>query len=187
MARKILIADDEPTIRETLADVFREQGFEAATAGDGLEAVQRLAEGGFAVALVDIRMPVLDGLQVLGKARETSPDTQVIMITAFGTVEDAVDAIKRGASDYVTKPLVFDDLLIKVNRLLDMRRLAVENQQLLDELGEQYELQSIVGRSDGLRRVLALAAKLSHTRTTALIVGESGTGKELSRRTCVRR
>jgi two-component system response regulator PilR (NtrC family) len=179
MQKGILIADDESTMRETLAELFRDQGFKVFTAADGLQAVQHLTDADIDIAVVDIRMPALDGLQVLAKARQVSPETRIIMITAFGTVEDAVDAIRHGASDYVTKPLVFDDMLIKVKRLLDMRRLAAENKFLLSELEDNYGVHSIVGTSAALSKVLAVVQKLVQTRTTALIVGESGTGKEL--------
>ncbi len=179
MRRRVLIADDEPIIRETLAEVLSEKGFQVVTAGDGLQAVHVLAESDIDVALVDIRMPVLDGFQVLAKARESSPRTRVIMITAFGTVEDAVDAIKRGASDYVTKPIIFDDILIKIDRLFNLRRLADENQVLMAELEDRYHFRGILGTSPALREVLEVVRKLAQTQTTTLISGESGTGKEL--------
>ncbi|NIA20536.1 MAG: response regulator [Anaerolineaceae bacterium] len=179
MSKKILIADDESAIRDALAELFGDQGFKVATARDGLEAVQHLSNSDIDIAVLDIRMPGLDGLQVLARARQIAPETQIIMITAYGTVEDAVDAINRGAMDYVTKPLVFDDLLIKVQRLLNLRRLTTENRLLLSELEGQFDFKSIIGQSGALRNVLNLALKLARTRTTALISGESGTGKEL--------
>jgi len=141
--------------------------------------VQLLADGQFHVALVDIRMPGLDGLQVLTRSREISPNTQVIIITAFGTVDSAVEAIKLGASDYVVKPFVFDDIIIKINRLLDMQRLTAENTFLRTALGEQYRFDGIIGESKQLQALLATVEKLARTRTTALIIGDSGTGKEL--------
>jgi len=179
MRSRILVVDDEKTVRTTLANVLEETGFTVSTAADGLQAVQRLAEQEFDVALVDIRMPGLDGLKVLARAKEISPDTQVIIITAFGTVESAVEAIKMGASDYVVKPFVFDDIIIKINRLLDMKRLTTENRFLRRELGERYHLDGIVGSNPRLQEILVNVEKLAQTRTTALITGESGTGKEL--------
>jgi DNA-binding NtrC family response regulator len=175
----IMIADDEAAIRNSLAELFRDQGFEVVCASDGQEAVRHLQETHIDVALLDIRMPALDGLAVLAKAQEVAPDAQIIMITAFGTVEDAVDAIKRGACDYVSKPLSFDDLLIKVERLLRLRRLASQNTLLLKEVEGRYGFRSIVGKSPALQSVLQLALKLSNTRTTSLLYGESGTGKEV--------
>jgi two-component system response regulator PilR (NtrC family) len=179
MRNSILIADDEPTLLETLGEVLRQREFHVVTAANGRQAVQRLAESPIDVALLDIRMPALDGLQVLARARQAAPDTQVIMITAFGTVEDAVEALKLGASDYVTKPVIFDDLLIKIDRLLGMRRLAAQNQSLMNELEGRDVPEGIVGRSRALRDILQVVARLSRTRTSGLIEGESGTGKEL--------
>ena len=182
MADTVLIADDEIAIRETLKEVLTEQGYELLTAADGREAIQILTDTDVDVALVDIRMPEMDGLEVLEQSRKIKPDTQVIIITAFGTVENAVEAIKLGASDYVTKPLVFDDIIIKIERLLDMRRLTDENRFLLNELEERYRFEGIVGTSSKLQDVLNVIKKLTQTTTSALITGETGTGKELMAR-----
>lgn len=182
MADTVLVADDEVTIRETLREVLAEQGYEVFTAADGCEAIQILTDSKVDVALVDIRMPEMDGLEVLAKSRKIKPETQIIIITAFGTVENAVEAIKLGASDYVTKPLIFDDIIIKIERLLDMRRLTDENRFLLSELEERYRFEGIVGTSLKLQEVLNVVKKLTQTTTSALITGETGTGKELMAR-----
>ena len=179
MQKRILVADDESTIRETLTNVLSEAGHKVMTAENGRQAVEALEKASIDVALVDIRMPEMDGLEVLAKAREVSPDTQIIIITAFGTVEGAVEAIRLGASDYVTKPFVFDDILIKIERLLDLRSLRDEKRFLLSELEDRHRCEGIVGTSPALQEVLETVKKLAHTRSSALITGESGTGKEL--------
>jgi len=179
MKRTILVADDEGPLREALADVLRESRFKVVTAADGLQAVQQLAEFNVDVALLDVRMPAMDGMEVLAKAREVSPTTQVVIVTAFGTVENAVEAMKLGASDYVTKPFVFEDILIKIQRLLNLRRLSDENRILLTELEDRYGSEGIVGTSQALHGVMGIVQRLAQTRTSALITGESGTGKEL--------
>lgn len=179
MQKKLLVADDEYTIRTTLASVLSEAGYDVVTAADGREAVEALAASNIDVALVDIRMPQLDGMSVLARAAEISPKTQIIIVTAFGTVENAVQALTLGASDYVMKPFVFDDLLIKIKRLLELQSLADEKKFLLNELERHYSFDGIVGASQALRDVLAMVRKLTQTRSSALISGESGTGKEL--------
>ena len=179
MHKSILIADDESAIRESLAETLREAGYNVLTACDGLEAAKVLGERNLDVALVDYRMPGMDGLEVLAKAREMGRRTQIVVMTAFGTVENAVEAVKLGASDYVTKPFVFDDILIKIERLLDMRDLADDNLLLRHELETRYRFNGIVGSSQALQGVLDIVQKLAHTRSSALITGESGTGKEL--------
>ena len=175
----VLIADDENTVRETLAEVLRESGYDVVTAADGLQAVHCLENMGIDIALVDIHMPGMDGIQVLARAREVAPETLVVIVTAFGTIDSAVKAVKLGASDYVSKPIVFDDIIIKIERLLNMHRLAEENRFLLTELETRYRFEGIVGGSAALHRILDLVEKLAETRTSALISGESGTGKEL--------
>ncbi len=179
MQARILIADDEGPIRESLADVMREDGFKVFIAADGQQALQALRENAIDVALLDIRMPGKSGMEVLAEAQKAALDTQIIMITAFGTVDSAVEAMRLGARDYVTKPFVFDDIFIKIKRLLDMRRLEAENYFLHTELAERYSFEGIVGRSAALQELLGIVKRLAQTRTSALITGESGTGKEL--------
>ncbi|MFW6189146.1 MAG: sigma-54-dependent transcriptional regulator [Planctomycetota bacterium] len=179
MKNTILVADDEAPLREALADVLQEKDFRVLTAEDGREALRTLSEEPVDMALLDIRMPELTGMEVLEEAQEVAPHTQFIIITAFGTVENAVEAVQLGASDYVTKPIVFDDLFIKVERLLDMRRLSDENRFLHNQLEKRYSFEGIIGRSEALQNVLQVVKRLAQTRTSALITGESGTGKEL--------
>ena len=179
MQKTILIADDEKTIRETIAKVLREVGYKVLLAQNGREAVDLLATSNIDVALLDIRMPEMDGMSVLAKYQELSPETQIIMITAFGTVENAVNALELGADDYVTKPFVFDEILIKIERLLDLRNLTDDKHFLLGELENRYSFEGIIGDSHELQKVLEMVEKLAQTRSSTLISGESGTGKEL--------
>ncbi|MDK1032209.1 MAG: sigma-54 dependent transcriptional regulator, partial [Planctomycetia bacterium] len=179
MHRTILVADDERTIRETLSEVLRERGFKVVTAADGLEAIQQFSSRRIDMALLDIRMSGLDGLEVLAKTRQSSPQTQVIMITACGTVENAVEAIKLGASDYVTKPIIFEDIILKIERLLNLRRLADDNLFLMNELEDRYSFEGIIGTSRALQDVLGVVRQIANTRTRTIITGESGTGKEV--------
>ncbi|KKM80044.1 hypothetical protein LCGC14_1343840 [marine sediment metagenome] len=179
MQKRVLVADDESTIRETLANVLSEAGYKVTTAADGLQALEVMSKTDIDVALLDVRMPEMDGMEVLARIRQTYPTIQVIIITAFGTVESAVQAVKLGASDYVTKPFVFDDILIKIERLLDMRDLADDKRFLLSELESRHRFDGIIGTSAALQEVLGMVRRLAQTRSSALISGESGTGKEL--------
>ncbi len=179
MKNVILVADDEKTIRDSLAEVLCDAGYEVAVAADGVEAIELLAERPIDVALLDLRMPRMTGMEVLLQARQVCPNTQVIMMTAFGTVDTAVEAVKNGASDFVTKPFVFDDILIRIRRSLEILTLSDDNRFLRGELESRYRFEGIVGNSEPLGEVLAVVEKLSHTRSSALITGETGTGKEL--------
>lgn len=176
---RILVADDEKPLRESLTSVLRNNGYDVSSASDGAVAEQCLREQDIDIALIDIRMPKKGGMELLDERSDICPDTQFIMVTAFGDVEDAVEAIKLGASDYVAKPLVFDDILLKIERLLQFRRLADENRFLHTELGECYSVEGIVGESNALREVISKVERLAESRTSALIEGESGVGKEL--------
>jgi DNA-binding NtrC family response regulator len=179
MADAILVADDEPGVRESLAEVLRDAGYVVRTAADGTTALAALDEQEFAIVVTDLRMPGADGLAVLRHARDTSPQTLGIVMTAHASVETAVDALRSGASDYVLKPVVFDDLLAKVGRLLEHRQLAWQTQMLRREVERHYDIEGLVGTSRAMRAVFELLQKVAPTRSTVLITGESGTGKEV--------
>jgi DNA-binding NtrC family response regulator len=179
MADAILVADDEPGVRESLAEVLRDAGYVVRTAADGTAALAALDEQEFAIIVTDLRMPGADGLAVLRRARDTSPQTLGIVMTAHASVETAVDALRSGASDYVLKPVVFDDLLAKVGRLLEHRQLAWQTQMLRREVERHYDIEGLVGTSRAMRAVFELIQKVAPTRSTVLITGESGTGKEV--------
>ena len=179
MLYKILLADDEATFREILARVLREEEYEVATVRNGTEALHALEKQTFDVAILDIQMPGADGIKVLRQIIERRLPTRVIMISAYGTVEMAVEAIKLGACDYVMKPVNFDDILTKIAQQIKYISLLHENAQLREDLQEQYGIQNIIGRAPAMQPVFETIRKLANTRSNVLIVGESGTGKEL--------
>jgi DNA-binding NtrC family response regulator len=179
MPDAVLVADDEPGVRESLAEILRDAGYVVETAGDGTAALKALDENDFGVVVTDLRMPGADGLAVLKRARDVSPQTHVLVMTAHGTVETAVDALRAGATDYILKPVVFDELLAKVGRLMEHRQLAWQAQMLRREVDAQFDFQGLVGSSAVMREVADLIRKVGPTRTTVLITGESGTGKEV--------
>ena len=179
MANEILLADDETTFRETLAKIMREEGLEVTAVGDGLSAINEIMRKAYAIAILDIQMPGADGIKVLREIMNVRPETRVIMITAFGTVEMAVEAITLGACDYVMKPVMFDDILIKINRHLKYLELKQENEQLKRELGGSFDISQIIGESVPMQEIFSMIRKVAPTRSNILITGQSGTGKEL--------
>jgi DNA-binding NtrC family response regulator len=179
MSDAILVADDEPGVRESLAEVLRDAGYTVETAADGPAALAALEDRDFAVIVTDLRMPGADGLEVLARARDLSPQTIGIVMTAHASVESVVEALRAGAADYILKPVLFDDLLGKVERLLEHRQLAWETQHMRRELGRAVDLDLLVGKSATMREVAVLIRKVAPTQSTVLITGESGTGKEV--------
>jgi DNA-binding NtrC family response regulator len=175
----ILVVDDEPLIRDTLAEYLTQEGFVVEVCADGEDAIRRASDQRFDVVLCDVQLPGIDGLELLEQLRRVSPETFVLMMTAYATVENAVEAFHRGAHDYLMKPLLLDEVLNKIRRVIAYGEVFRENQDLRRELNRRFEEDSIVGTSPGLIRVLELARKVAPTRSTVLIQGESGTGKEL--------
>jgi DNA-binding NtrC family response regulator len=179
MDRKILLADDEATFRETFAKVLQEEDLPVTAVSNGIDAIAAITKELYAVAILDIRMPGADGIKVLREIMRIRPKTRVIMITAFGTVEMAVEAIKLGASDYVVKPVVMDDILMKIRQNLRYIELHEENEQLKQELHGRFDIGQIIGKSPAIEKVFEMIRKVSPTKSNVLITGESGTGKEL--------
>jgi DNA-binding NtrC family response regulator len=175
----ILIVDDEPIIRDTLAEYLGQEGFAVTACGTGEEALARAGARRFDVALCDVQLPDLDGIELLQRLLQISPDTFVLLITAYATVENAVEAFQRGAHDYLMKPILLDEVLGKIRRLLGYRELYLENQWLRRELNRNQGCDEIRGRSPAMQRVFEMVRKVAPTRSTVLITGESGTGKEL--------
>ena len=174
----ILVVDDEPLIRDNLAEFLGGEGFRVTVCGSGEDALAQVAATRFDVALCDVNLPGIDGIELLDRLLKISPETLVLLITAFGAVDGAVAAFQRGAHDYLIKPVRLDEVLAKIRRLLDYRDLRLDNQWLRRELSREHDA-TLIGSSPALQRALAVAGKVAPTRSTVLITGESGTGKEL--------
>jgi DNA-binding NtrC family response regulator len=175
----VLIVDDEPLIRETLGEFLAQEGFRVTVCRDGEEALELASEQRFAVALCDVQLPGIDGIELLERLMKIDPELFVLLITAYATVENAVEAFQRGAHDYLMKPILLDEVLNKIRRLLAYRELFQENQWLRRELNRAGDTDPIVGRSPAMQRVFEMVRKVAPTPSTVLLVGESGTGKEL--------
>ena len=180
--KHLLIVDDEKALREAIAERLSDHGFAVEQADSGEAAVQRLADFAFDILITDLRLPGMDGRQVLDAALERYPELIAIVITGYGTVKDAVDAIKQGAADFITKPFQFDALLHVLNSALEQRRLKSENAYLRSQLEERYRIDGLVGRSAVMRGLMHLLETVAATSSTVLITGETGTGKELAAR-----
>jgi two-component system response regulator HydG len=176
---RILIVDDQRNMRTTTALVLRQQGYEVFEAESGEAALSRLLSEPFDIVITDMKMAALDGLAVLRGAMEISPSTQVIVMTGYGTVENAVEAMQQGAYDYISKPFKEGELLMRVQRAQERRRLMVDLSLFTDEFRQRYKLDNLVGRSSPMRELLAKVVRVAPTDVTVLITGESGTGKEL--------
>ncbi len=179
MTQKILVIDDDASLRRVVEYNLQDAGYQVLSAASGEEGLALFAEEAPAVVISDMKMPGMDGMQVLKAIKERSPETLVIMVTAFGTVDVAVDAMKAGAYDYITKPFNRDELRLTVAKAFQFRGLTVENRRLKDELADKTDYRTIVGSSKGMERVFEIVRKVADSEASVLITGESGTGKEL--------
>jgi DNA-binding NtrC family response regulator len=177
--KHLLLVEDETPLREALAERLTEQGFEVEQADSGERAIEQLAEFAFDIVITDLRLPGLDGTRVLEAALLRYPDIVGIIVTGYGTVKDAVEAIKRGATDFVTKPFQFDELLHALSSALEKRRLKAENAYLRSQLQERYKFEGLIGRSPAMRALFQLLETVSASASTILVTGETGTGKEV--------
>ena len=179
-SKHLLIVDDETALREAIAERLGDHGFTVEQAANGEDALERLAAFAYDVLITDLRLPGIDGRQVLDAAVGRYPELIAIVITGFGTVKDAVEAIKQGASDFITKPFQFDALLHVLRSAMEQRRLKTENAYLRSQLEERYRFDGIIGRSAPMRELFQLLETVAATSSTVLITGETGTGKELA-------
>jgi two-component system response regulator HydG len=176
---RILVADDEASARSGMQTLLTQDGFDVVLAEDGSSAVARFEESGADVVVTDLRMPGLDGLEVLRRVREIDPEAIVVLATSFADVETAVRAMRDGAEHYLTKPIQFDELVLVINRALDRRKLKSEATELRVRLKENLRFDNIVGTSPAIQEVFKVIEQVAPSKASVLITGESGTGKEL--------
>ena len=176
---KILVVDDEKSLREVMSIMLKRAGYAVTEAADGEEAIGQVNKEIFDLVITDLRMPKADGMDVLKAVKSFSPDTVVLVVTAFGTADSAVEAMKHGAFDYLTKPFQVDEVQLIIRNALEKRRLSTENMLLRREMASQSSFARIVGHSDAMRKVFDVVRKVADSKSNVLICGESGTGKEL--------
>ncbi|PRQ09693.1 sigma-54-dependent transcriptional regulator [Enhygromyxa salina] len=181
---RILVVDDESAARSALTELLREEGYEVQSAGDAFKALGRIEGWTPEIVITDLKMPGMDGIQLMDKVRERIPDVSVVVMTAFGTVESAVEAIQQGADDYLTKPLHLGQLLVVVERVLQHRALRLEAERLRSELArrdgldEECDYDNLIGRSRAFRDMMNLVEQVAGSDASVLLIGENGTGKE---------
>lgn len=176
---KVLVVDDEIIVCQSCQRILEKSGYEVTTVLNGKEALEKIKEEIFDIAIVDLKMPGIDGMKVLQRIREEHPEIMVIMITGYSTVETAVKAMKLGAFDYVSKPFTPDELDMIVRNALERKKLLWENRYLRGQLQEKYRFNNIIGKSKRMQEVYRIMEKVAPTDSTVIIYGESGTGKEL--------
>ncbi|MBK9321472.1 MAG: sigma-54-dependent Fis family transcriptional regulator [Bdellovibrionaceae bacterium] len=179
MKSRILVVDDEESIREFLEIMLKKEGYDITLAEDGQKAKELLGKKTFDMIISDLQMPHVTGIELLKHVKETSPEIVFMMITAFGTAETAVEAMKMGAYDYITKPFKIDEVRLNIQNALRSRNLEVENRSLKKELVKENSFQNMVGNSQAMHQIFDLVKRVSQTPTNILITGESGTGKEV--------
>ena len=179
MTYNILVVDDEKNIREGLGKVLELDGYKVLLACDGKEAIQKLDRGGIDLVITDLKMPNLSGEEVLQKATGSSANLPVIILTGHGTIENAVQAMKNGAYDYLTKPVNMDRLSLLVQRALSARELMLQHRALQEELQKRNQFSNIIGKSESMKKIFEVVQQVAPSRASVLITGESGTGKEM--------
>lgn len=175
----ILVVEDKESMAAMLKETLESEGYKVVSAGDGLEGINYLKEGKIDLVLTDLKLPQKDGIEVLTVSKEENQLRPVIIMTAYGSVETAVEAMKRGAVDFITKPFDTDHLLMLIKRAIETQRLMTENILLKEEFASKLGLPRIIGKSEKITNVAQIVQKVAPTKTTVLLIGESGTGKEL--------
>ncbi len=178
-SKHVLLVEDEAPLRQAVAEQLADRGYVVEQAESGEVAVARLADFAFDIIITDLRLPGMDGSAVVDAAVQRYPNIVAIVVTGYGTVKDAVEAIKRGASDFVNKPFQIDELLHVLENSLEQRRLRSENEYLRAQLQDRYSFSGIIGKSPAMARLFQLLETVAHTTSTILITGETGTGKEV--------
>lgn len=176
MSQSILVIDDEKAIRKTLTEILNFEGFTVDEAADGVEAIKKIKEQNYDCIICDIKMPKMDGIEVLDQTRQIKPDIPFIVISGHGNIETAVDAVKKGAYDYISKPPDLNRLLITIRNAMDKKSLVAETKQLRRRIAKTYEM---VGESEGMKRVRETIEKVAPTDARVLVTGQNGVGKEL--------
>jgi two-component system NtrC family response regulator len=176
---KILIIDDEATQRQALAGFLKKKGFEIEKAESGLAGVRMVEKQAIDLILTDFKMPDIDGLEVLKRAKLINPEIDVIVMTAFGSIESALQAMREGAVDYLSKPIDLDQLELVINKTLERKLLVSENRELREQLAEKFRFEQIISVGEAMEEALNIAGRAAPSKATVLITGESGTGKEL--------
>lgn len=179
MSTNILVVDDESGIRETIAEFLESEGYVTQVASDGHQALEVIKNGNIDILISDVRMPGMDGMELMKQVSTYSSDTLVMLMTAFASVETAIQALRSGAADYMLKPLDFDELALRVKSLLERRDLIRENRYMREVIDRSFNFSFIIGESDAMKAVYRMIDKVGPTRSTVLITGPSGSGKEL--------
>jgi two-component system NtrC family response regulator len=175
----ILVVDDEKNYLLVMETLLTGAGYEVLTVDSGEEALEQIRRNDLDLIITDMKMPRMSGIELMEQLKQVYPDLPVIMMTAYGTVEKAVEAMKKGAFDYILKPFKNEELLLTIRKALDLRHLLTENRRLKQDLEQRYRFENIVGNSKSMQSIFAMVEKVAQTRATVLISGESGTGKEL--------
>jgi DNA-binding NtrC family response regulator len=180
MQDKLLLVDDEPEILTLFSKVLEKRGYTVSTAPNGLEALKKLKVDQYSIVITDLKMPVMDGMELLKRVKKDYPEIEILVLTGFGTIESAVEAMKQGAFSYFTKPYNIDEVLIELKKIFDLRKMRHESNYFREELYSRYEESKLISKNPTMQKVFETIKKAAPTNATVLIQGETGTGKELA-------